>query len=496
MSRTIIWGIVAAVIAALTATAYFVTGSSLDDAARKQTRDQVVRAQNLLAQTARLEALGLQKDAERLSIDPGLLRAATSDAPGERASQSSLAFQRFNAMSTESVKPDILALVNASGDLIAMSGVSGVVEKEWKDPKGELVWPAIDLVLSRKIVISEIWDYPGKGLMRVGIAPVIDVNTPAPANDEDGVLIVGAVVIAYSLTSAQAVELEHNLGTEVAYFSGGRVDATSLGDASPDAQRILGPMLGPKTEKNPGGRDLADPTKAGVQHVTIGGADYLVATARIARSASKPLPPTYPPATAGALLLMTPDPGVAGNVRMFILLVGLGAIVIALLGLYLANRRLLAQVDSIEVGVADIINGNVDRTFRPVGEELDGLANGLNVMLARLLGRPEPGEEELDDDGNPIVQGRVEFDEADTGADPELARLAQEPEPDYYKRIYTEYKDARQRIGQPDEVSFENFIAKLKVNEGKLKAQYQSRAVRFRVVTKDGKVTLKPVPIV
>jgi hypothetical protein len=35
----------------------------------------------------------------------------------------------------------------------------------------------------------------------------------------------------------------------------------------------------------------------------------------------------------------------------------------------------------------------------------------------------------------------------------------------------------------------------LKVNEGKLKAQYNCRAVRFRVVTKDGKVTLKPVPI-
>ena len=50
-------------------------------------------------------------------------------------------------------------------------------------------------------------------------------------------------------------------------------------------------------------------------------------------------------------------------------------------------------------------------------------------------------------------------------------------------------------VGSPDDVSFENFIAKLKVNEGKLKAQYNCRAVRFRVVTKDGKVTLKPVPI-
>jgi hypothetical protein len=187
-------------------------------------------------------------------------------------------------------------------------------------------------------------------------------------------------------------------------------------------------------------------------------------------------------------------------VKLFIALLGGGALAIALLGLYLSHRRLLAQVDQIEQGVTDIINGNVDRTFRPVGLELDGLANGLNVMLARLLGRPEPGEEEFDEEGNPIIQGRVEFDEGDGSAappapDPELAALAQESEPDYYKRVYTEYLAARRAAGSPDEVSFENFIAKLKVNEGKLKAQYQCRAVRFRVVMKDGKVTLKPVPI-
>jgi hypothetical protein len=138
-------------------------------------------------------------------------------------------------------------------------------------------------------------------------------------------------------------------------------------------------------------------------------------------------------------------------------------------------------------------------TFRPVGLELDGLANGLNVMLARVLGRPEPGEEEFDDEGNPIFQGRVEFEDGDGSAapapDPDLAALAQESEPDYYKRVYTEYLAARRATGNPDEVSFENFIAKLKVNEGKLKAQYQCRAVRFRLVVKDGKVTLKPVPI-
>jgi hypothetical protein len=178
---------------------------------------------------------------------------------------------------------------------------------------------------------------------------------------------------------------------------------------------------------------------------------------------------------------------------------GAVALLLAVGGIFLSTQRILHQVDEVELGVAEIINGNLERTFRPVGEELDGLANGLNVMLARLLGRPEPGDEGYDDEGNPVLTGRVEFDEEEAArpaADPDLAALAQEPEPDYYKRVFTEYTDAKRAAGTPDEVSFEGFIAKLRVNEGRLKAQFQCKAVRFRVVTKDGKVTLKPVPIV
>ncbi len=221
------------------------------------------------------------------------------------------------------------------------------------------------------------------------------------------------------------------------------------------------------------------------------------------RSFSNPrrMPKDYPAVTGQAMVLspVSDTANTAGTIKLFIILLGAGALGISMVGLYLSHRRLIAQVDQVELGITDIINGNVDRTFRPVGLELDGLANGLNVMLARLLGRPEPGEEEFDDEGNPIIPGRVEFEESEEGAkpqtDPDLARLAQESEPDYYKRVFTEYVAARKSVGSPDDVSFENFIAKLKVNEGKLKAQYQCRAVRFRVVTKDNKVTLKPVPI-
>jgi hypothetical protein len=349
-------------------------------------------------------------------------------------------------------------------------------------------------VLRRRVIISDIWDYGDKGMMKIGVAPVIDPDTIDPKNP-DGVSIRGAIVVAYAQTAKNAQSDKALLGTEIAYFEGKRVVASSFtrpgGDEDTQkAKRITSLLESGKVTES-----------ASKQQITIDGTDYLAGAVKMPRKATKELPADYPQITAGALVLapITVSEN-AGTIQMFILLLGIGALAIAMLGIYLTHRRLMAQVDQIEQGVTDLINGNVDRTFQPVGNELDGLANGLNVMLARLLGRPEPGEEEFDEEGNPIIPGRVEFDESEAaarpgGVDPDIAALAQESEPDYYKRVYTEYVAAKRATGKPDEVSFENFIAKLKVNEGKLKAQYNCKAVRFRVVSKDGKVTLKPVPI-
>jgi hypothetical protein len=335
-------------------------------------------------------------------------------------------------------------------------------------------------------------------------------------------------VIAYAQTAQNAQVDKQLLGTEIVYYdqaapgqpyqmlasSFGSVVASSLGQVldGEQAEKLelekQHPALKTAAERRSknveGVPDAAkqrydELTFAARRRVTLDGTEYTAQGVRMPRSPSKKLAGYAPTASAGAIVLLpvAGDTGGGGNARYLILLVGIGGLAIAMLGLYLSHRRLIAQVDAVELGVIDIINGNVDRTFRPVGPELDGLANGLNVMLARLLGRPEPGEEEFDEEGNPIIPGRVEFDEGEErpAPDPDLAALAQESEPDYYKRVFTEYQAARRQAGAPDDGSFENFIAKLKVNEGKLKAQYQCKQVRFRVVTKDGKVSLKPVPI-
>ena len=512
MSRTVIWVVVAGVIMALTAIAFFVTSASYEERAREDSAAQLRRAYQVIQHLGQLQSIDVSNKAERLASQPWFVSAINLSGD-DRKREATLGFQRFMADEKQGVvRPDIIALVDRKGELLAMHEVPAVVPKLWLAPRddkqprpagaagedaADTIIPALDMVLRKRVIISDIWYY-GDKILKIGVAPIVDPYIKVEKNELESKSIIGAIVIAYAQTSKSALQDKGLLGTEIAYYDANRVVASSFtrgtgGDEDTAKSKQLSELLA---------RGALSETLNG-QRVTVGDTAYLAAVVKLPRAATRalPAPPEYPPVTAGAVVLspLLPSPE-AWKIKLFVMVLGLGALAIAMLGLYLSHRRLVAQIDQVEIGVTDIINGNVDRTFRPVGEELEGLSNGLNVMLARLLGRPEPGEEDFDDEGNPIIPGRVEFEEGEgegaaPATDPDLAALAQESEPDYYKRVYTEYLAARRATGHPDEVSFENFIAKIKVNEGKLRAQYQCRAVRFRVITKDGKVSLKPVPI-
>src|SRR6185503_6372423 len=95
-------------------------------------------------------------------------------------------------------KPDIIALVDAQGNIVAMNEVSSVVPKQWKkEGTNDTVIPALNVVLGNRVIISDIWDYNDR-MMKIGVAPVIDPDAPVPANDPDGVVIIGAIVVAYA----------------------------------------------------------------------------------------------------------------------------------------------------------------------------------------------------------------------------------------------------------------------------------------------------------
>ncbi len=508
MSRTVITAVVGVVIAVLTAIAFFVSNISINKDVRTRADARLNRAYQVVQRLNQLANSDVQNKAERLAAKAEFVRsvkAKSSNSLSESASQARLGFQKFMAEERGGAPPDRMVLIDGNGEVVAEHEVPSVVPKQWrndnaaeKDPtKIPTTIAAVNVVLNKRMLIADTWN-DGKQVMRIGVAPVIDPEAPN-IKDPENPVIIGAILVAYAQTGKSARDDRLLLGTEIAYFDNKRVVASSFSRGGNEEDTAKAAQL---TELFTSGT-LGD--SASKQRITIEGGDYFAVPVKLARSSTKPLPDQYPAGTAGALVLSgagEEDPGISekiegGLATKLILLTGGGALLLALLGIYLTHRRMIMQVDQIEGGVTDIINGNLDRTFRSVGGELDGLANGLNVMLARVLGRPEPGEEEFDEDGNPIIPGRVDFEEGEDKpvADPDLAALAQESEPDYYKRVYTDYLVQRKAAGAPDDVSFENFIAKLKVNEGKLRAQYNCRAVRFRVVTKDGKVTLKPVPI-
>jgi hypothetical protein len=492
MSRAVIGGVVVAVIAVLTAAAFFVTTSSLEGKIRQDVKVRVAKAQELLIRSAELEILTLQKRAEALALDPSFPKSL-GERPDPRQAEN--AFRRFRAgLAIGEPRPDVMALVDKKGQLIALASS----DKEIVDPvpdtylrEGKVKYPALSLALENRQTTADVWDYEKSGPMRVGVAPVVD-----PDLDQ----VVGAVVIAYAFSATEAREQQKLLGSHVAYFYGDRVNASSFGQKgerpTEQAQELAGPLfargLAAGALESEGG--FSD-----VVTVEVHGDDYWASAARMPRFSTKPLPADYPKIAAGAMVMMSLADAMAplGTVKLAILLVGLGSIVVALLAIFLTARKILGPLDEIELGINDIINGNLERTFRPVGSDLDGLANALNVMLARLLGRPEPGDEEYDDDGNVIrPQGLAIDGQPLSDKDAEVMALAHEPESSYLRRLFGEYEAARIASGEgADGLNYDTFVSKLKANEAQLIAKYKCSSVRFKVITTAGKVTLKPVPV-
>lgn len=496
MSRAMIGGAVAVVIAVLTAVSYFMTTSNFESQVRKDAEHRVVKADELLRQNARLKSLDLLKKAEAFAQNDALL-AALKESGDARERAADRVFQTYITKLPPDQKPDFLALVDANGDLVALLDVSRPAPDSWKNCAGggecgadKLIYPALTLALAERQITSDIWHYQQlKALMEVGVAPIID--------DVDEVA--GAVVIAYSLTTEAAQRQSGLLGLEVAYVYDDQVFATSFRTDNDKEDVGKKDQLGKKLADNDLVAKALSGGEAPVVSMTIGD-EYLATAGRLPRFSSKQLPSTYPEPMAGAVVLMsvTAAREPFSGVGITILVLGLGAIVVALLAMMLTARSILHPIDEIEVGVNDIINGNIDRTFEPVGSDLDGLANALNVMLARLLGRPEPGEEEYDEAGNLIGAANMDFDtENMSEKDAEAVKLAAEPEQQYYQRLFDEYLAARQQVGEStDSIQFEAFKAKMRLTEGNLKKKKGYRAVRFKVIVQDNKVILKPVPIV
>jgi hypothetical protein len=462
----------------------------LKDTVVQEVESEVARGQRMHQSIARLESLDFANLVAGLSHRAAVVAVFDkADETGRRQA----AFEQCEALNAflqqgGSRKADIVVLIDSAGKVVARDlNVNAMYGEDMRSK-----YPAVALAL-RGEATKDVWTFGGR-MTRVAVAPVIH-----PDGSTKGALLVGYVV------DARDAQLKRDLlGADVGYFHDGKMATSSFvsegaGDSAKEdgnKTQALNTVLFQSAEKW-GQSALDKNAPSPLFHLSLDGRDYAAMAAPLQGNAFSK--------TSGVVVLKSVsdliDP--VNDTGFKLLAFGVLAIIVAIAASVMTALRFIKPLDKIELGVAEIINGNIDYMFKPVGQDFEGLSNALNVMLARLLGREEPNEEEGEDEADEANKWRSDqmlVEEASAAAqagnDPDAAALGQEAEPIYFARIFNEYVAALKSQSKPTKgISVQAFTAKLRLIEGGLRQKWKCRAVRFRVNAHGETVTLKPVPI-
>jgi hypothetical protein len=489
MHRMKVGLVAAAILLALTVSEYLLITGPLKESATHDVEDQVARAQRLHSELSRLEALDFTNLVATLSRRAGL--AAVFDRSEETARRQA-AFEECEAINgklSAQRKADIVAIVDAQGKVIARDlNVNAMFGEDIRKQ-----FPAVEAAM--------------RGAPAQAVASLSSRMTEvaaAPISKADGKLL-GVLVVGYAVTARDAQARRDQLGADVGYFFDGKVQTSSFTEgAGPDAKEdgnkthALYTALFPASGEVHGKAALDKGAPTEPFRLSLDGQDYLGIAA--------PLHAKDKMSGFVVLQSLARADGVAGEAGGKLFVFGLLAILVALGAAVMTANRFIKPLDKIELGVAEIINGNIDYTFKPVGPDFEGLSNSLNVMLARLLGREEPNEDAVDEEENEAqrwASDQMVVEELPAGAvtgspsnDPAVMTLAAENEGAYIPRLFNEYTAALKAAGKPTKgLSVQMFTAKLRLMEGGLKQKWKCKQVRFRVQQSGGEVTLRPVPV-
>ena len=456
--------------------------ASLGASAQSEVQRRVERAQATWPSLDLLRGIDLTNTTAKLARDDEVGAVFEKKVVDEQRQAAFVAVSARNGrLEADGHKADIVAIVGANGHVVARDlNINAMYDDDLK-ARYASVGKALDGVANK-----DVWNFDGH-LYRVGAAPI---RSRAGA-------VVGALVIGYVASASDAASDREKLGTEVAYFLDGKIAASSFskGGGESAEEQQLAKQLFADAPRLADGAVAGNMTKA--EEVRIGSDDFL--------AAAGPLPGNLTRSKSGYVVLSSIAAARAGigSVEFVVLVLGLIGLVVAVGAVVLTAMRFLQPLDKIEGGVTEVINGNRDYSWDAPSKDFEGLANGLNVMLARLLGRPDPSDDELGDSGDTVQQeqrwgGELSVDSTATGpqTSPELAALANEPEDVYLKRVFDEYCAARKQTNEGIEgLTFDGFAQKLKQNEAALRKKYGARLVRFKVVVKADQTTLKPYPI-
>lgn len=470
-------GLIAAGVFLVTTVVVFSSVSSrLESAAEGDAETAAQRAASALAQMSRLDGLDLATTAAKFADRenfPQVFAEANETERRKAAFMQAEAIQRL--LEAQSRRAAIVAVLDKAGKVVARDLNPNAMYGEDLSKK-----PVVQEALAGH-ASKDVWTEANR-MTRIAVAPIKGNNA-----------IVGALLLGYVMSHQEARKLANMAGAEVAVFHEGKVQTSSFvteeGKEDGNKGQAVSAVL--FAEDKLAEQALSKGEATQVQHLKIDGQRYAVA--------ATPLPGNFSDKSSG-LAALVPEGGtsVAKAVGVQIWVLGLVGLLAVAFAAGMTARRFVRPLDEVEVGVAEIINGNIDYTFKPVGPDFEGLSNGLNVMLARLLGRDDPDEDQVEEEeGTKWKAEQMVIEEGDgqvPGVDAQ--GLAQESEAAYYPRLFNEYVTALRNAGvRADGVSVQSFTAKLRLAEGGLKRKWKCRMVRFVMVASGANIVFRAVRI-
>lgn len=468
----------AALVAVLTAVVAMSVSSTVTNASTRSVESVVERAQAAFPKLDLLRGIEQTNETAKMAREDELGEIFTKSGDAQRQA-SFVAVQARNArLEQAGHKADLVAVVGSNGHVVSRDlNIDAMYDDDLKAK-----FPSVGTALNG-VANKDVWKFDGH-LYRVASAPI---------RSKSGA-VVGALVVGYVASAQDASSDRDKTGAEIAYFLDDKLQASSFrkegGESTEEKQLAAQLFDGPKY-------GATAPTEATKQfRLKLGGEDWV--------GAAGPLPGNMTKSRGGYVVLASLSQARApyAGIMSWVLLLGIVSLLAAVAAAVLTALRFINPLDHIETGVAEVINGNHDYSFESPSQDFEGLANALNVMMARLTGRPDPTDEDAPSEGGGggRWQGELAVDDSvsRTGPQesPENAALAAEPEEQYLRRVFNEYLAARQKNGEGIEgLQLDSFAAKLRQSEASAKAKLNCRAVRFRVVVKEGKTTLKPVAI-
>lgn len=476
MHRFQIGLIAAAVMLISTAVVSSGVNSILDKAAATDAEAHAKRAASVFQQMGRLDGLDLTFTASKFAGRDSLPKVFSESDETERRKAAFVQTESIQKLlETENRRAAIVAVLDKSGKVVARDLNPNAMYGE--DLSGK---PVVKEALAGR-ASKDVWNDAGR-MTRIAVAPIV-VNSN----------VQGALLLGYVMSHQEARRLSGLAGAEIVIFHEGKVQTTSFvtSEGKEDgnrAQSVFGLLFGADKLAE---QALAKAEPTEVRHAEIDGRSYAIAAG--------PLLGNFGDKSSGfAALVPESDSQVASAVGTRVILLGLLGLLAVVFAAAMTARRFVRPLDEVEVGVAEIINGNIDYTFTPVGPDFEGLSNGLNVMLARLLGRDDPDEDQVEEEeGTKWKAEQMIIDEGEgqvPGVDAQS--LAQESEAAYYPRLFNEYVTALRNAGvRADGVSVQSFTAKLRLTEGGLKRKWKCRMVRFVMAASGENIVFRAVKI-